>query len=182
LISNHIKSGGIATPEIRREIDVMRDANEQAYNGWLAFREWEALVAPLWLASEIPVYHDGPHTSYAGTIDAVFRATSGEYTGLVFLLDFKTSKAVYDEHKIQVSAYRAAYNDMVERWPSDLPEKATAEAVLCLHPETAEPTFYEITEGHQRRLAFFAHLSQAWYAQKDRRLKGNRHAVHAGLL
>jgi hypothetical protein len=176
LISNHIKESGGQSVELRRAIDHVRAENEEAYNGWLAFREWEASVNPSWLASEIPVYHDGSFTSYAGTIDAVFRATSGEHTGRVFLLDFKTSKAVYDEHKIQVSAYRTAYNDMVERWPDDLPERADSEAVLCLHPETAEPSFYDTTSGWERRVAFFNHLAQAWYNQRERKLKGNRHA------
>lgn len=64
-------------------------------NRWL---EWERASDVHWLYSEQRIYH--PDFHYAGTLDAV-----AILDGVLTLIDFKTSKSVYDEHRLQTAAY-----------------------------------------------------------------------------
>ena len=65
----------------------------------LAFKEWQGwrLDSGLWsIKVEQPIWGDG----YAGTIDWIAEGPDG-----LELLDWKTSRGIYPEHHLQVSAY-----------------------------------------------------------------------------
>lgn len=77
--------------------------DEDISTAWLGFLSWwksqEAFVDQLY--SEVPVWHpDG----YAGTADVLMLSKEGMWN----VIDFKTSKAVYDDHALQLVAYQRA--------------------------------------------------------------------------
>ena len=84
----------------------------EEYDCLRSFADWWAACQPETLARELTVFNDEFH--YAGTLDWVgmlHTPPKGLPTG-PWLLDWKTSKDVWPEHEIQVSAY--AHSD----WPS----------------------------------------------------------------
>jgi len=66
-----------------------------------SFIDWRNEVKPEVIATEITVFSE--IHGYAGTIDLVCRID-----GVPYVIDFKTSKQVWKEHELQVSAYRMA--------------------------------------------------------------------------
>ncbi|MBT9167794.1 MAG: hypothetical protein DDT19_01137 [Syntrophomonadaceae bacterium] len=66
-----------------------------------SFCDWRDSVKPEILATEITIFSD--KHGYAGTIDLICRID-----GVLYVVDFKTSKQVWMEHELQISAYRAA--------------------------------------------------------------------------
>ena len=75
--------------------------NLQAQNAVKAFLEWEKFYKVEWFVSELLVY--SARHQFAGTLDAVALVN-----GILTVIDFKTSKAIYSEMRFQVSAYQAA--------------------------------------------------------------------------
>jgi len=82
---------------------------QRAIKKWLA---WEAKQDIEWLMTEERLYSHTWH--YAGTMDAV-AVVNGKLT----LIDYKTSKKVYPEHRLQTAAYSMAikeeYNEDIEQ-------------------------------------------------------------------
>lgn len=60
--------------------------------------------------TEAMVYHP---MGFAGTIDAVFETTSGD----IILIDWKTSKSIYDDYAVQLGAYALGYEYVYEKEP-----------------------------------------------------------------
>ena len=77
-----------------------------------SFCDWRAEVNPEVLATETTIFSD--IHGYAGTVDLVCRID-----GVPYIVDFKTSKQVWREHELQISAYRVA----IENGENPLPEK-----------------------------------------------------------
>ena len=71
---------------------------------------------PVFVGSEVQVscMTRGPHISehgyYAGTVDAVI-----VHEGRPIVIDFKTSKGIYDEHRLQVGAYSYALHRLNQK-------------------------------------------------------------------
>lgn len=95
--------------------------NKEACNAVNAFIEWSKKVNPQWHASELIV--GSQLHRFAGTLDAI-----ATINGKLTLVDFKTSKAIYPENFIQLSAYQIALEEyqqitpqkrMVVRLPKD---------------------------------------------------------------
>ena len=78
--------------------DLSPDAEpyREAADGWLMSAEIEPI------ATELTVFHP----TYAGTVDFV-----GRVDGRLTILDFKTSKAIYDEAALQLGALWGCYSD-----------------------------------------------------------------------
>ena len=72
------------------------------------FRDWAKENDVQWLSAEEKVYNR--KYNYAGTVDAV-----AEVNGEFGVIDFKTSKRLYDEYDLQVSAYGEAIEDIYGR-------------------------------------------------------------------
>lgn len=70
-----------------------------------AFNNWMEEYQPTLIQTERFVYSD--KYKYAGTADMLCRIN-----GENWLIDFKTSKAIYDEYGLQVRAYGYALNEM----------------------------------------------------------------------
>jgi len=155
LIENYIKTGADPRGEIRPEVE----------NGFLAFLEWEKIHNVKWLESEFVVLDH--ELCVGGTVDAI-----AEIDGKKYLVDFKSSKAVYDEYKMQVAFYFEAYQREVE--PLD------GAGILRLDKETGFPEWADFSQKEnwldefERLYEAFAHLTRFFYAIKKRRLKNKK--------
>ena len=65
-----------------------------------AFRDWHKKTDVTWLHSELKVLYKTDNYCFAGTVDAV-----AEINGRLYVIDFKTSKAIYKSYYLQVAAY-----------------------------------------------------------------------------
>ena len=145
---------------VKAGVDSSESYPEQVQNSLLAFYDWEQKNHVVWEESELTLFNI--EKGYSGTCDAV-----ATVNGVRYLVDFKTSKAVYDEYRLQLAAYRAAYNLMYPDRPLD------HVAVLRLDKETGEPEWRDLDNKlafHQRT---FEVLTTLYYVQKKRRLKNN---------
>lgn len=79
--------------------------NVDAARAVRSFLGWEDRRDVEWLKSELMVYNRS--AEYAGTFDALARV-DGDLT----VIDFKTSKGLYDGHYLQISGYAMAYEQM----------------------------------------------------------------------
>lgn len=135
-----------------------KQTSEAAANSFLGFLEWESKNNVRWLASEITLFHE--HIGYAGTADA--RAVINDHE---YIIDFKTSKSIYDEYRIQLAAYKAAAEASGIETPSI--------GIIRLDKETGAPEFVDVTSGCEQRIRYFYLLVRCYYAAKKRRLKNN---------
>lgn len=149
---------------IRHGRDALGSYRPEVENGFLAFLEWEKANGIEWLEAEKEVYD--AFNGFAGTLDAKCRFTKGPFAGRVFVIDFKSSKAIYDGYAEQVSAYRHADNLQTAI-------KSDGCGILRLDKETGVPEFKDMTDVYEAKLAFFLALTRAYYMQKSRRLKNN---------
>lgn len=79
--------------------------NEKERKGVTAFLKFQKEHNVKWLESEKIVY--SKKYNFAGILDAV-----GTIGDKLTLIDFKSSNALYDEYRFQVSAYQLAYEEM----------------------------------------------------------------------
>jgi hypothetical protein len=86
---------------------------DKAENGFLAFLDWEKDVKPTYLNSELGVVSE--KYRYGGTVDQIVKKN-----GDLWLLDLKTSKGIYVDMKIQVAAYKMAYEEQTGRILSEV--------------------------------------------------------------
>lgn len=94
--------------EFRIDTKVLNKTTEQleelSYEELLcvkSFCDWREEVKPEVLATEIVIFSEV--NGYAGTVDLVCKIE-----GVPYVIDFKTSKQVWREHELQISAYRTA--------------------------------------------------------------------------
>lgn len=148
-----------------------RDLAEQVVNAFLAFLEWEKENTVEWLYNEVFVF--SLEHGFAGTFDALAKIKNK-----VYLIDFKSSKAIYDTMALQLAGYNIGLDEM-RRSGADLP-KVEAWGVLRLDKETGKPEFkdygksrggFEAFRDNQKR-SFLA-LTDFFYNFKKRRLKNN---------
>src|SRR5437660_6989959 len=66
-----------------------------------SFIDWRDEVKPEVIATETTIFSE--INGYAGTVDFVCRID-----GVLYVIDFKTSKQVWKEYEVQISAYRVA--------------------------------------------------------------------------
>lgn len=135
-----------------------RGHNLNVQNALLGFHDWEHKNNVEWLHNEITVIDEV--NCYAGTADAV-----AMINGIKYLVDFKTSKAIYDEYRFQLAAYKYALQFEVE-----------AVAVLRIDKETGEFDFKDLTKDIDVKYSAFLDLLRFYYKSAKRRLKNNKRA------
>lgn len=153
LVEIYIKSGVDATKGVK--------VSEQAQNAFLAFLDWEKKHSVEWLLSEMKVYHYNRY--YAGTLDAL-----ATIDGVLYVVDFKTSKAHYKDYALQIAGYTQAYNAM----RNDLFVKHAG--ILRLDKETGLPDFKDYSKVLPQMTEAFNHLLDFYYAFRKRRLNNPR--------
>lgn len=83
---------------------VLEELTVDEYDAIRSFHDWVLEYKPKFIASEQVVLNE--EIGYAGTLDLVV-----EIEGQLFVVDIKTSKAVYLEHELQISSYKHALKD-----------------------------------------------------------------------
>jgi len=84
--------------------DYSKNDIDRAETGYLAYLEWVDKNNVEYLASEMQVISE--KYRYGGTIDIIAKKDKS-----MWLIDIKTSKGIYPNHKIQVAAYKKAYEE-----------------------------------------------------------------------
>lgn len=102
-----------------------------------------------------------PVKRYAGTLDAVAKIDGKRY-----VIDFKTSSAIYSENWMQVAAYRGAYNKM---------KRKSGYGIAVLRLDKNEPKYELKLITDQKKISryykAFTHLVAYYYLIAKRRLK-----------
>lgn len=143
-------------------------ATAEAKTAFSAFLSWEDKNHVLWEKTECEVL--SKKHGYAGRFDAIATINGHRY-----LVDFKTSKGIWDEMKYQLCAYRQAYNEMLEEGQEPIDNIA----ILHLDKETGEPTFKPIEKDIDRMTELFNSLCAVYYLMANRRLKNNPFVARA---
>ena len=102
---------------------------------------------------EEPIYGNG----YAGRFDLIARLS-----GIVTLVDFKTSKGIYPSYGWQIAAYKHAWNSAltVEPKPSDWVEDT---AILRLDKESGEFEYKVTTKDYKHDLEIMQKYVDLWW-------------------
>jgi len=129
---------------------------DQVLAGFLAFLEWANAHKVKPIATELTVYNDRS----AGTLDFV-----GLVDDHVTVIDFKSSKAIYPEYRIQTAAYRYMYN-------LKLQQEATRNAILRLDKETGFPEYKDVSKFYKSDLNIYHKMVDLYYARHPRIAKG----------
>ncbi|MCD6370521.1 MAG: PD-(D/E)XK nuclease family protein [Thermoplasmata archaeon] len=77
----------------------LEELTPEEYKAVMDFTEWLDITKPELLANEITVFGD----DYAGTIDRIYRID-----GQIWIVDIKTGQNIWEEYKLQLSAYSHA--------------------------------------------------------------------------
>jgi PD-(D/E)XK nuclease superfamily len=99
-IEAHLRARLYATPELSVPVNEQTRKAIQAASAWIA-KHFRPVTMEHRLYSR---EHD-----YAGTLDVV-----GEVDGQLAVVDWKTSKAIYDEMPLQAAAYAQAWSEMYD--------------------------------------------------------------------
>ena len=136
------KGKAFPMPEDKEQQQIIRRAVRD-YRKWLRQTGFEPLK------SELIVYSE--QYKYAGTLDCV------GFTGdSILICDYKTSKAIWPENKLQLSAYWRAYWEMT----GELPDKLW---ILRFSKVTGRKSeFYEIEESPYDLFAVFLNALSLW--------------------
>jgi hypothetical protein len=123
---------------------VPRLPNKQAGNAFNAFLEWEAENKLETIAVEQTVYGDG----WAGTLDWI-----GKLNGKLFVIDWKTSKDFYIDHRYQIAAYRSVALDTDD----------IGSGVLRIDKNTGFPEFRDFSKHYEKDLAVFKAMAKLYF-------------------
>lgn len=133
--------------------------SDQVLSAFLAFLEWYDQYQVQPIKTEHTVYD--PEENYAGTCDLVCTLCPHptEFPGIreVYLVDFKSSKGIYEEMRYQVAAYRNCVPDV------------TGCGILRLDKETGMPEWKDTTETYEQDLVVFSFLCGLWWARRNGR-------------
>lgn len=129
-----------------------------AENAVLAYWEWEKAHTLHTILCEQPLVSEMHR--YGGTVDWY-----GELDGVRTLMDFKTSKAIYDEHYHQLAAYAELLAENSHQ---------VAQTRILRIGRTPDETFDDRKVNNlEAHWTIFRACLDIWYAQK--RLKGGPH-------
>ena len=92
----------INTVLINPETNEAEGMGQEELDAVLSFSRWHNENKPQLLANEMTVFGK----DYAGTLDRIYRIA-----GQVYIVDIKTSKYIWEEHKLQISSYSEAEID-----------------------------------------------------------------------
>ena len=150
----------------------------EAQNSFNAFLEWSDDNVEKYIESERVVFSE--QHGYAGCLDVIALMKDGR----VMLIDFKTSKAIYDSMVMQLSAYAGARSEMRGTYKfrntdgdtlSELYGEINIDGagILRIDKETGMPEWKDFTEKLDRQCNAFLCLVRFYYEEKYRQLKNN---------
>lgn len=130
---------------------------EVALNAYEAYRKWQDLYTFEIIKSELQLVH--PEMFYGGTVDLLAKLNGERY-----FIDFKTSNGIYNDHIIQLSAYRQMIIDLspIEEW------ETAPSVILHLSKKDGRFTAYEFTpEQMEKPWEVFKHCYELYYLKKE---------------
>ena len=140
MVEKELKGEKFDWPVLGQNMGLDKEQIKQAESAFGAFVEWRDLVNFELLYSEHTIVHE--ELSYGGQIDVA------AIQNKVSIIDLKTSKDVYPDHKIQISAYGQLYN--------------------YKHPEAPVEAYYILRIGKDGSFAYhyYPELENEWEAFK----------------
>ena len=128
------------------------ETETKAEAGFLAFMQWldDNDVHPLYMEQQISTF------TYAGTADLICKIGDK-----IYLIDFKTSKAIYRDYYYQVAAYRQGWNMSNEL-------KIDASGILRLDKKIGLPELKDISKTHEADFEVFRCMTQLYFAKHPR--------------
>lgn len=116
--------------------EISDDLDERVINGINAFLDWYNAHNVKFIHSELMVY--SKQYGFVGIADAI-----AEFNGRKMLFDYKTGKAIYNEHLYQVAGYRGAYEE----------EHGKLDGAMILHfdKETGNLSMRELIDEDQEK-------------------------------
>jgi len=134
----------ILTKEVKMEdkflntqTDQLEELAPDEYQSVLAFSNWYNEVKPEIIKNEFIVYSE--KHNIAGTVDLLCKIGDD-----IWVIDFKTGKAVYMEYEMQLSAYKTCVNEMTKNKYKD------AKMAVLLLNESVNKKWYRMTETQER--------------------------------
>lgn len=150
MVEHHIKN--TSYEELLK--DYTQAQIDKAENGYLGFMEWEKAHNPVYVSSELKVVSEA--YQFGGTLDGMCK-----FGDELTLLDLKTSKAVYVDHKIQLAAYREAYQEQTG-------EKISKCVVLQINKETGDFSYHSVdNETLDKCFVVFRHCRALYDLKKE---------------
>lgn len=135
-------------------------SDERVLNGVTAFMEWAKSVELKPVESEVKVWH--PQYRYAGRFDLIATLKQGKQRKpRTYLIDIKTSSAIYDSMLYQLSAYEEAYRVCDGR------HKIDGRGIIRLDKQTGKPQWQEY--GNMEEIhgwEIFRRLADVYYLIK----------------
>ena len=134
-------------------IEAFKNGDERIKKLFMAFCEWKSNTGFVYLDSEVGVWSE---KGYAGTADLL-----GTIDDRLYLIDLKTSKRIYSDYLMQVSAYRCAFEERTGK-------KINGLAILRLDKSTGCSEWKEYSESdYQRGLRMFLLLCEFYHLSKE---------------
>ena len=155
IVSNEAKNIGSESHESFEAVTNGEDVftiHKETSSTVKAFRQFFADYKPETIQNEVFV----STKLYAGTADWI-----GIINDKVTLIDFKTSKRIFDEYKYQVAAYRNAWNFARKNTP-----KVERSGVLRLDKKTGKYEYKDFSNSYIDDLEAFINLTKFWYSFK----------------
>lgn len=147
-VHEYAEAFGLAELEGKESPEIPKDALPEVVNGINAFLGWVLENEVVFEKTEKIVYskrHD-----FAGTFDLV-----AQVNGRRMLIDYKTSKRVYDEYAIQLAGYAIAYEE-------ETGDKPDLSAILHFDKETGKVALHEYApESIELNKKLFLHMLEA---------------------
>lgn len=128
--------------------------SDEELSAFLAFLEWKGAhkVEPIKLEHTVYGY------DWAGTLDFY-----GTFDGKKYVIDWKSSKGIYDEMRYQVAGYRSVVG------------KCEGCGILRLDKETGYPEWVDTSATYENDLLVFNILTDLWWLRNPKK----RDAFHA---
>jgi hypothetical protein len=153
--------------ELGQHVGPEPKVGERSLWAFMAFEDWKRSVDLKPVTMEQTVY--SRNHGYAGTLDLL-----AEVKGIVTLVDFKTSKAIYPEASLQLAAYAIALEEM-GHW------KAEQGMVVRLPKAESDPAFETLTvEPFADLFPLFLSALQLWkwmQIQEAKRTKPKKETI-----
>jgi hypothetical protein len=122
---------------------------EEIAKPFSAFQQWQCASGFELVANERMIWSD---KGYGGTIDLV-----GYINDELYLIDIKTSKAVYPDYSLQIAAYRTGYEERTGK-------KIDGMGIVRLDKSTGAFEWKEYgSDESQRALDEFLLLCESWH-------------------
>ena len=134
-------------------IEAFKRGGERIEKPFYSFYEWMSNRDFEYIDSELGVWSE---KGYAGTADLL-----GTIDDRLYLIDLKTSKRIYPDYLMQVSAYTHAFEERTSK-------KIDGLAILRLDKSTGRSEWKEYSESdYQRGLRMFLLLCDFWHLRKE---------------